>query len=178
MPLLLIVIVIVLVVLIASVIARYQRDKREALRRFRAVGKVLQTPYGPAEYATFGEGKPVLVLHGTGGGCEQGLLVGRLLDPAKFKIIAVTRAGYRRTPLTTGPTFEQQADAALAVLDEFQIERAAVIGFSGGGPGAIQFGLRHADRCLGLVLLSAHGPGTVHVFSARLFNFVGWLVAG
>src|SRR5258708_7795027 len=176
MPLFLIVMFALFIVLIASLVPRYRRDKLAAIQHFRSVGEVLQTPSGVVEYATRGEGFPVLILHGTGGGCEQGLLVGRLLDPARFKIIAVTRAGYRRTPLTTGPSFEEQADAALAVLDALKIERVGVIGFSGGGPGTIQFGLRHADRCLAVVLLSAHGPGTLRVFSAPLFAFVGRLV--
>jgi len=176
MPFFLIVLLALLIIVIAGLIPRYQRDKREAIRRFRAVSEVIQPPAGPVEYATQGEGSPVLVLHGTGGGCEQGLLVGRLFDPSKFNIIAVTRAGYRRTPLTTGPSFEEQADAALAVLDTLKIERAVVIGFSGGGPSAIQFGLRHAERTQALVLLSAHGPGSVRVISARMFNVVERLV--
>ncbi|MCC6189948.1 MAG: alpha/beta hydrolase [Anaerolineales bacterium] len=173
MPLFLIITLTLFIVLIAYLIPRYQREKREAIRRFRAVGEVMQTANGPVEYAVVGEGYPVLVLHGTGGGCEQGLLVGRLLGAEKLKIIAVTRAGYRRTPLTTGLSFEEQADAA---LDALKIERAAVISISGGGPSAMQFALRHPDRCLALVLLSAHGPGTLQAFSARTFAFVARLI--
>src|SRR5262249_274813 len=72
----------------------------------------------------------------------------------------------------TGPSFESQADAALAVMDALKIEQVVVMGFSGGGPGTIQFGLRNPARCRGMVLMSAHGPGTLRVFSAWLFAFV------
>ena len=41
-----------------------------------------------------------------------------------------------------------------ALLDALGVERAVVMAVSGGGPSAICFGLRHRDRCRGLVLIS------------------------
>lgn len=72
-----------------------------------------------------------------------------------------------------------QADTFGALLDALEIERAAVLGFSAGGPPAIQFALRHPERTLSLVLASAHLPTSPYVklparayravFSDRLF---------
>jgi pimeloyl-ACP methyl ester carboxylesterase len=46
-----------------------------------------------------------------------------------------------------------QADAHAALLDALGIEQAAVLGASAGAPSAMQFALRHAERCRALVLL-------------------------
>jgi pimeloyl-ACP methyl ester carboxylesterase len=46
------------------------------------------------------------------------------------------------------------------LLDALEVERAAVVGFSAGGPSVIQFALRHPDRTSGLVLLGSALPGT------------------
>jgi pimeloyl-ACP methyl ester carboxylesterase len=52
-----------------------------------------------------------------------------------------------------------QADAYALLLDALGIERAAVAGFSAGGPSVIQFALRHPDRTAGLVLFGSALPG-------------------
>ncbi len=69
-------------------------------------------------------------------------------------VIAVSRPGYLRTPLSSGETPEEQADLYAALLDELHISSATIIGISGGGPSAIQFSLRHPERCSGLVMVS------------------------
>jgi pimeloyl-ACP methyl ester carboxylesterase len=43
----------------------------------------------------------------------------------------------------------------MALLDALNIRRAVVIGMSNGGPSALQFALRHPDRCSGLVMIEA-----------------------
>jgi pimeloyl-ACP methyl ester carboxylesterase len=52
-----------------------------------------------------------------------------------------------------------QADAYAFLLDGLGIERAAVFGYSAGGPSAIQFALRHAGRTTALILLGSPFPG-------------------
>jgi pimeloyl-ACP methyl ester carboxylesterase len=68
--------------------------------------------------------------------------------------VAVSRPGYLGTPLSAGRTPEEQADLCAELLDGLGIDRAAVMAVSGGGPCALQFALRHADRCWALVLVS------------------------
>jgi pimeloyl-ACP methyl ester carboxylesterase len=43
-----------------------------------------------------------------------------------------------------------QADAVAALLDVLGIRTAAVMAVSGGGPCALQFALRHPQRCCAL----------------------------
>ena len=135
--------------------SRFRRWRNATIERLRAGSQVRQTACGEIEYATLGEGPPVLVSHGMMGGYDQGLAIAELIGLPNFRFISVSRPGYLRTPLKTGPTFEEQADAFAALLDSLGISRAAIIGISAGGPPAMDFARRHPDRCAGLVLMSA-----------------------
>ena len=82
------------------------------------------------------------------------MLVGSLFAEDEFDVVAPSRPGYLRTPLTSGQTPEQQADAMAALIDTMGIPSVAVVASSSGAPAAIQFVLRHPDRVWALVLLS------------------------
>jgi len=123
-----------------------------------ALCRQIQTSRGPLEYAVLGEGLPLVVMHGSGGGARQGLVMRYLVDTRRIRIIALSRPGYWGTPLETAPEIEQQGDRVVELLDALKIEKAAVLGLSAGGPPASHFALRHPERCLGLVLLSAVLP--------------------
>ena len=107
-----------------------------------------------------GEGSPVLLVHGAGGGYDQGLEFGAPLAKRGFRIIAMSRFGYLRTPLPGDASPAAQADAHACLLDALGIERAAIAGASAGAPSSLQFALRHSERCSALVLLvpAAYAP--------------------
>lgn len=108
------------------------------------------------EYVNRGEGRPVLLLHGAMGGWDQSDLLGRAaLGESGFQRIAISRPGYLGTPLDAGRAPEEQADGYAAVLDTIGVHNVAVIAISGGGQSALQFALRHGDRCRSLVMISA-----------------------
>jgi pimeloyl-ACP methyl ester carboxylesterase len=131
--------------------------QRTAIDELEAGSQVAATARGPIEYAELGDRQEpvVLALHGRPGGYDQGLLMARSLGENLARWVAVSRPGYLRTPLEVGRTPGEQADAYAALLDAIGIGQAVVLGLSGGGPSAFQFALRHADRCRGLVLVSA-----------------------
>ncbi|MGC4049245.1 MAG: alpha/beta hydrolase [Paludibaculum sp.] len=118
--------------------------------------KVIQTARGSIECAVSGEGPAVLALHGAMGGYDQSsMLASAALAGGGYRFIAVSRPGYLGTPLDKLADPEQQADLCAALLDALGIQTAAVLAVSGGGQCALQFALRHAERCWGLVLISA-----------------------
>jgi len=151
---------IAVVVLVVLIYARFRRDIRAARERVQNLGsQVVETDCGPIEYASFGEGYPVLVIHGIFGGFDQGLVTARGQLGEGFRAIVPSRFGYLRTPLPDGASPAVQADAYACLLDALGIEQAAILATSAGGTSAIQFALRHPDRCSALVLVSSNAPG-------------------
>jgi pimeloyl-ACP methyl ester carboxylesterase len=124
-------------------------------RALEAGSRIAPTPLGAIEYAVAGSGTPLLRIHGSPGGYDHAIASARTRpeDIAGFKVIAPSRPGYLRTPLSSGKTPAQQADLYAALLDQLHIERVVVWGVSGGGPSALQFAVRHPQRTLGLVLV-------------------------
>ncbi len=122
------------------------------------LARIATTPRGEIEYAETGDpaAPAVLALHGAMGGFDQGLILARSAGlAAGFRAIAPSRPGYLGTPLASGRTPEEQADLFAALLDAAGVRAATVVAVSGGGPSALHFALRHAERCRALVLVSA-----------------------
>jgi pimeloyl-ACP methyl ester carboxylesterase len=116
---------------------------------------VAKTSAGDIEYAQAGEGIPVLVFHGAPGGYDQAMLLGSSLLDHGLQVIAPSRPGFLRTPLSTGLTPEAQADAMKTLLDEtLDLESVIVVGFSVGAPAAISFASRSPERTRALILIS------------------------
>jgi pimeloyl-ACP methyl ester carboxylesterase len=111
----------------------------------------IATAAGPVEYADRGSGEPLLAVHGTLGGWDQGLVATEFFRTNGFRIIAPSRPGYLSTPLSTGHTPEEQGDALAALLHALGIERVMVFAGSGGGPAAYALAARHPDRVIKLV---------------------------
>lgn len=131
--------------------------------------RTVSTASGPIEYAERGRGEPILAVHGTLGGWDQGLVAAEYLRVNGFQIIAPSRPGYLGTPLSTGQTFAKQGDAMAALLDVLQIDRIIVFAVSGGGPAAYELAARHSDRLTRLVQVdSVCIPGPIPSAAARL----------
>jgi pimeloyl-ACP methyl ester carboxylesterase len=145
--------ILLVAVLLGWVYTYYQRDIRQAHERISTGSQIAQTPCGLIEYAMAGDGPPVLVVHGAGGGYDQGLDFSEPLAKVGFRVIAISRFGYLRTPLPADASAVAQADAHACLLDALKIRRVAVIGASAGAPSSMQFALRQPDRCSALVLL-------------------------
>lgn len=77
---------------------------------------------------------------------------------AGYTILAPSRPGYGRTPLSVGPSPAAYTDAVRALCERLGITRvAAVVGISGGGPTAVAMAANHPDLVERLVLISAVG---------------------
>lgn len=121
----------------ALVCRAYQGDIAAARARVVTGSQVVQTRCGPIEYASIGKGAPVLVVHGAGGGFDQGLQFGSTLATAGYRAIAMSRFGYLRTPLPQDASAVAQADAHACLLDALGIGKVAVIGASAGALSSI-----------------------------------------
>ena len=71
----------------------------------------------------------------------------------------MSRPGYLGTPMSTGKTVAEAADAYAALLDVLGVAKVAVWGLSGGGPHALEFAARHPAKTACLLLWCAiSGP--------------------
>lgn len=129
----------------------YRRD----LRRFTArsapsLADRLETRHGPLEYAVAGDGPTVLMLHGTGGGFDQGLIVGARMVEMGYRVIAPSRFGYLGTPMPPDANHWAEAEAMADLLDHLGLEQVAIAGGSAGAIPALAFAERFPRRTAAL----------------------------
>lgn len=143
--------------------SRYEHDLARAAERAAQGSVIVATRCGPIEVQQAGQGLPLLVIHGSGGGHDQGMASAHALIRHGIRVIAMSRFGYLRTPRPADASPEAQADAHVCLLDALGIGQAAVMGVSAGGPSAMQTAIRHPGRVSALVLLVplAWKPGSV-----------------
>jgi 2-hydroxy-6-oxonona-2,4-dienedioate hydrolase len=132
---------------------RFQDDIAAARLRISGGSALATTACGPVEYSQLGQGKPMLVVHGAGGGYDQGLLFAPSLADRGFRVTAMSRFGYLRTPLPADASPRTQADAHASLLDALRTDSTIIVGVSAGAPSAMQFAIRYPERCSALILL-------------------------
>lgn len=144
-----------LIAVLVSATAAYLWDMNRAYERVRAKGTVIPSPYGDIEYTEGGSGPPVLVIHGSGGGYDQGELMVRAVLGERFRWITPSRFGYLRSTFRDGATFDDQAHAYAYLLDRLGVKKVAIVALSHGGPSALLFAVLHPERVSSLTLISA-----------------------
>jgi 2-hydroxy-6-oxonona-2,4-dienedioate hydrolase len=154
------------VAVLAMIWSRFDHDIAAARARAAKGSVMVATNCGPIEYQEAGQGAPLLVVHGSGGGHDQGMLFAGSFAREGVRVIAMSRFGYLRTPLPAVATPAAQADAHACLLDALGIREAAVLGASAGAPSATQMAIRHPDRVRALILLVPLAYKPVDVASA------------
>ena len=107
-------------------------------------------------YTCRGSGAPLLLLHGNG---EDSTFFSRQLEhfSEDFFVCAIDTRGHGQSPMGTAPfTLSQFADDLADFMDEHELERADILGFSDGGNIALLFALRYPQRVRRLILSSAN----------------------
>ncbi|WP_136646643.1 alpha/beta fold hydrolase [Tabrizicola sp. YIM 78059] len=136
----------------------FREARTQADTRLFGQAEVIGSRAGALEYAVAGDGPPLMMIHGTGGGFDQGLLFGAGLRRRGFRIVAPSRFGYLGSAFPDDASPAQQADVLVGLLDHLEIDRLPVVGGSAGALTAAEFALRHPDRCtvLGLLVPAAN----------------------
>ena len=156
---------------------------KKKIKELNEKSKVIETDKGRVEYIEKGEGFPILALHGGYGGFDQYFYLQDFAENG-FRVICPSRPGYLRTPLESGKSYIEQVDLMAAFLEKLNIKEVGVYGISASGPIAIQFAVRHKERCKFLILESSvsrkyvMNPETSSKFIQTLFltNFGSILI--
>lgn len=106
-------------------------------------------------YEIYGEGKPLVLIHGGGSTIVTNYSNILPLLAANRKVIAVELQAHGHTTDRNAPeTFEQDADDVAALLKYLKIDKADILGFSNGANTTIQIAARHQEVVNKLVLAS------------------------
>jgi 2-succinyl-6-hydroxy-2,4-cyclohexadiene-1-carboxylate synthase len=108
-------------------------------------------------HTVWGEGPPLLLLHGFTGSREAWDHLRPLLGP-RFRVLAPDLPGHGESPLAPDTTFDGTIDALLRLLDSHGLERADVAGYSLGARVALGLCLRAPGR-VGRLVLESGSPG-------------------
>lgn len=143
-----------LILAVVLVSAAYFWDMNQAYERVSGKSTVIPSPYGDIEFTVGGSGPDVLVIHGSGGGFDQGELLAQAVLGDQFHWITPSRYGYLRSTYPEGATFDDQAHAYAYLLDQLGIKKVAVVALSHGGPSALLFAVLYPERVSSLTLIS------------------------
>jgi len=128
---------------------------RVSHRHPRAVSKFVTIDDARLHFVIKGAGRPVVLIHGNPGSCEDW---SRLYGPlsAKYQAISFDRPGHGHSdrPNHRDLTVEVQAEMLRNALNELRVDRPILVGHSWGGALALAFALEFPQDVAGLVLLA------------------------
>ena len=107
-------------------------------------------------YAEFGEGRPVVFLHG---GLANADYWGHQLEDLgrDHRVIAIDLRGHgRSTRSDERLTYARFSSDAVGVMDHLKLPRAAIVGWSDGAIAGLDLAMRHGDRADGLFAFAAN----------------------
>ncbi|MBF9238565.1 alpha/beta fold hydrolase [Hymenobacter sp. BT683] len=122
----------------------------------RAVGRYQMANGVRLYYETYGQGPPLLLLHGNSysiGGFNY-----QIADLARhYRVIAVDTRDQGKSAITKGVlTYDLFAEDMVALLDALHVPAAHVVGWSDGGNTGLSMALHHPARVRSLVTMGAN----------------------
>lgn len=147
-----------LTIAIIAVVTTYpvfRKQMNAAMERINTQSRLLGTKFGTMEYAIHGQGKPVLLIHGAGGGFDQGLWLGQTTLGSGYQFIAPSKFGYLNSNTPKEFSAQLQAEQYKILLDYLGVEKVTIVSVSAGGPSSMQFASDYPDKVEKLILLSA-----------------------
>lgn len=121
-----------------------------------AIGKYVKADDANIYYEVYGEGQPIVVLHGGGVGCTYEM--NQFIDSLRVdhKVIAISTRGHGRSEIGSKPvTYEQKANDVKAVIDAVTKEPVEVLGFSDGAYSAYKLAEMYPDAVKKIVAIGA-----------------------
>ena len=104
----------------------------------------------------YGDGKPLLLIHGNNGSIKS-FEHNIPYFAARYKVIVVDSRAQGNSKDSGGSlTFEMMADDEAALLDALKIDSAYVIGWSDGGINALLLAMRHPEKVIKLAATGAN----------------------
>jgi pimeloyl-ACP methyl ester carboxylesterase len=108
-------------------------------------------------YEVYGEGKPVLLLHGGLANGDHWVNVIPALTEAGYQAIVMDSRGHGRSSFDETPiSYEVMASDVLGLMDHLGIDKADLVGWSDGGIIGLEIALTHPERLNKVVAYGAN----------------------
>jgi len=139
----------------------------------------VDTGRGRVAYAEYGDDEdvPVLFFHGTPGSRLLGSVYAETARAHGVRVLAVDRPGYGESDPWRARTLADTGEFAVPVLDDAGVDRAGVVGFSGGGPHALAMAASHPGRVRRVDLVGGAVPPDCGPDGPRTQRLLGTLAA-
>jgi pimeloyl-ACP methyl ester carboxylesterase len=124
--------------------------------RNEVVGKYLTVNGLKMYYEIYGQGEPLLMIHGNGGSINSFLYQIPYFSKSYKVIVADSRAQGKSEDLQDTLSFEMMADDFSSLLDKLHIKSCYVLGWSDGGINGLLLAIRHPDKVKKLAITGAN----------------------
>lgn len=125
---------------------RQIRDSTVPYGHNKAVGKYYNLRGFKMYCEVYGQGQPLLIIHGNGGSINNFIYQIPYFSKKYEVIIADSRAQGNSADSGDSLSYEMMADDYAALLDAMKIDSADVIGWSDGGINALLLAIRHPEK--------------------------------
>src|SRR5271154_110429 len=159
-----------IIFLLAFTVTAFSQDLKKIEEDFNNQKKNGKVPYGNNPAAgkyydirgfkmyceTYGEGQPVLIIHGNGGSINNFVYQIPYFSQKYKVIIADSRAQGKSKDDGDSLSYEMMADDYAALLSALKIDSAFVIGWSDGGINGLLLAIRHPEKVKKLAVTGAN----------------------
>jgi len=121
-----------------------------------AAGHTLETRGFKMYYEIYGEGEPLLIIHGNGGSINNFLYQIPEFSKSYKVILADSRAQGKSVDKGDSLSYEMMTDDLNALLDSLHLDSCYVIGWSDGGINGLMLAIRHPDKVKKLAITGAN----------------------
>src|SRR5689334_22541047 len=122
-------------------------------------------------YETYGEGQPLLIIHGNGGSINNFLYQIPYFSKEYKVVIADSRAQGKSTDTADSLSYEMMADDLNALLDSLHLDSCYVIGWSDGGINGLLLAIHHSEKVKKLAVTGANLWPDTSAINAFAYNW-------
>ncbi|HOX83019.1 MAG TPA: alpha/beta fold hydrolase [Chryseolinea sp.] len=103
-------------------------------------------------FREYGEGQPIIILHGLFGSSDNWLTQAKLFAP-HYKVYTIDQRNHGLSPHSDDFDYRFMADDLLEFVQDHQLKDPIVIGHSMGGKTAMNFAIAHPDKLSKLIVV-------------------------
>jgi len=138
----------------------------------KAVGKFYDIRGFKMYCEIYGQGAPLLIIHGNGGSINNFIYQIPFFAKTYKVIIADSRAQGQSADNGDSLTYEMMADDYAALLDKLKLDSAYVIGWSDGGINGLLLAMRHPEKVKKLAVTGANLVADTTAVPQQLWDMV------